>query len=138
MRYWNLWRKVFAMCRRQRQLFTMLILFDHGTPRGLLPSLSKHSVTTAKAQGWERLVNGLLLKAAEEAGFDHLLTTDGKMRYQQNLSDRGIAILVLTDCTKWTQVRLHLDRISAAVDAVAPGSYTAVQIPYPAGRALPY
>ncbi len=122
------------MCRPPRQTFTMRILFDHGTPRGVMHSLSMHSVTTAKAQGWERLVNGLLLK---EAGFDLLLTTDGKMRYQQNLSNRTIAVLVLTDCTRWTQVRLHLDRIAAAVDAVEPGSYTEVEIPYPSGRVLP-
>ena len=115
----------------------MRILFDHGTPRGLMSFLSKHSVTTARAQGWERLVNGLLLKSAEEAGFDLLLTTDGKMRFQQNLSNRTIVILVLTECTKWTQVRLHLERIAAAADAVAPGSYTEVQIPYPSGRVLP-
>ena len=115
----------------------MRILFDHGTPRGLIPSLSKHNVTTAKAQGWERLVNGLLLKAAEEAGFDLLLTTDGNMNYQQNLSNRAIAILVLTDCTKWTQVRLHLDRIATAVDAMTPGSYAEIQIPYPPVRVLP-
>ncbi len=43
----------------------MRILFDHGTPRGLMASLSKHTVTTAKAQGWEKLMNGLLLKAAD-------------------------------------------------------------------------
>ena len=43
-----------------------------------MDSLSKHHVTTAKAQGWERLANGLL-QAAEEAGFDLLLTTDGNM-----------------------------------------------------------
>ena len=115
----------------------MSILFDHGTPRGLIPSLSKHNVTTAKAQGWERLVNGLLLKAAEEAGFDLLLTTDGNMNYQQNLSNRAIAILVLTDCTKWTQVRLHLDRIATAVDAMTPGSYAEIQNPYPPVRVLP-
>ena len=36
------------MRRRRRQLFTMPILFDHGTPRGLMPSLSKHTVTTAR------------------------------------------------------------------------------------------
>ena len=117
------------MGRPPRQPYTMRILFDHGTPR--------HSVTTAKAQGWERLVNGLLLNEAEEVGFDLSLTTDGKMRYQQSLSNRTIAVSVLTDCTKWTQVRLEQDGIAAAVDAVEPGSYTEVKSPYPSGRVLP-
>jgi hypothetical protein len=63
----------------------MLILFDHGTPRGIVRSLHPHIVKEAKAQGWDTLSNGELLKAAEEAGFDVLLTTDKNLRYQQNL-----------------------------------------------------
>jgi hypothetical protein len=54
----------------------MLVLFDHGTPRGIARELQGHTVKEAKAQGWDTLSNGELLKAAEEAGFDVLLTTD--------------------------------------------------------------
>jgi hypothetical protein len=54
----------------------MLILFDHGTPRGLVHAFPENTVVTAQAQGWDRLANGALLKAAEEAGIDVLLTTD--------------------------------------------------------------
>jgi hypothetical protein len=43
----------------------MRILFDHGTPAPLIPFLEGHTVTKAKDLGWERLVNGELLKAAE-------------------------------------------------------------------------
>jgi len=50
----------------------MLILFDHGTPRGLAHALPEHTVTGAKARGWDRLNNGELLKVAEEAAFDLL------------------------------------------------------------------
>lgn len=39
--------------------------------------------------------NGELLDAAEAAGFDVLLTTDRNIRYQQNLTGRGLAIVVL-------------------------------------------
>jgi hypothetical protein len=45
----------------------MLILFDHGTPRGIAQGLRGHTVKEAKAQGWDTLSNGELLKAAEEA-----------------------------------------------------------------------
>jgi hypothetical protein len=48
----------------------MLILFDHGTPRGIARSLEGHQVREAKEQGWDRLTNGELLTAADEAGFD--------------------------------------------------------------------
>jgi hypothetical protein len=46
----------------------MRILFDQGTPAPLIPFLEGHTVTQAKDRGWERLVNGELLKAAEDAG----------------------------------------------------------------------
>ena len=36
----------------------MLILFDHGTPRGLARALPGHTVITARARGWDRLNNG--------------------------------------------------------------------------------
>jgi hypothetical protein len=42
-------------------------------------------VHTAQSKGWDRLDNGALLNAAEEAGFDLVLTTDRRIRYQQNL-----------------------------------------------------
>jgi hypothetical protein len=54
----------------------MLILFGHGTPRGIARSLEGHQVREAKQQGWDRLANGESLTAADEAGFDILLTTD--------------------------------------------------------------
>ena len=108
----------------------MLILFDHGTPRGLARALPGHTVITAQARGWDRLTNGALLKAAEEAAFDLLLTTDRRIRYQQNLAGRKIAIVVLTGTTKWSRVRLHLPNIIVAVNAATSGSYAEVQIPF--------
>ena len=48
----------------------MLVLFDHGTPKGLALVLSERTVHTAQSKGWDRLDNGALLNAAEEAGFD--------------------------------------------------------------------
>ncbi len=95
----------------------MRVLFDHGTPRGLINALIGHTITTAQAEGWERLGNGDLLDAAERTGMDLLLTTDRRIRYQQNLATRRIAIVVLSGTTKWARVRLHAQRIAAAVTA---------------------
>ena len=39
-------------------------------------------------------------------------------------------IVVLTGTTKWPHVRLHLERIAAVMDAVTPGSYTEIPIPF--------
>ena len=107
----------------------MRILFDHGTPSGIARALSQHDVTEAIDRGWEKVSNGELLAAAEEDGFDLLLTTDKNIRYQQNLGARKIGIVVLGNST-WRIVRLHLDRIALAVNQSAPGSYAEVEIPY--------
>jgi hypothetical protein len=66
----------------------MRILFDHGTPFPLRVFLTGHSVTRTQDMGWDRLSNGALLTAAEQAGFEVLLTTDKNIRYQQNLAGR--------------------------------------------------
>lgn len=108
----------------------MLILFDHGTPKGLARALSGHAVITAQSKGWDKLTNGALLNAAEESAVELLLTTDRRIRYQQNLAGRKIALIVLTGSTKWSRVRLHLERIAAVVNAAAPGSYTEIDIPF--------
>jgi hypothetical protein len=48
----------------------MRILFDHGTPSGIIRQLAGHAVTEARDRGWDRISNGDLLDAAESAGFD--------------------------------------------------------------------
>jgi len=87
-----------------------------------------HTVSTAAQPGWDRLRNGELLAAAEEAGFDLLLTTDKNMRYQQNLVGRQLAIVVLGR-QQWPQLRAHMHRVAEAVNAATPGSYMEVIIP---------
>lgn len=106
----------------------MRILFDHGTPYPLRVSLTGHSITRTQDMGWDRLSNGELLTAAEQAGFELLLTTDKNIRYQQNLSGRKIAIVVL-GTAQWPVLRLHTQQVVTAVNAVTPGSYTEVDIP---------
>ena len=105
----------------------MLILFDHVTPRGIARVLSGHTVTTAKERGWDTLGNGDLLAAAEQAGFDVVLTADKNMRHQQNLEGRRIALVILST-PQWPIVRLHLEKIAAAVNAATAGSYIEVEL----------
>ena len=55
----------------------MFVLFDNGTPRTLARYLiDNHTVTEARARGWQGLGNGELLTEAEAAGFEVLITTD--------------------------------------------------------------
>lgn len=73
----------------------MRVLFDNSTPRGIARASIGHQVAEARQHGWDMLENGALLKAAEEAGYDVLVTPDQNVRYQQNLTGRKIALVVL-------------------------------------------
>jgi hypothetical protein len=72
----------------------MKILFDQGTPAPLRQALAGHAISTAYEMGWATLENGDLLKAAETA-FDAFITTDQNLRFQQHLTGRRLAVLVL-------------------------------------------
>ena len=108
----------------------MLVLFDHGTPAGLARVLTDHNVFTAQSRGWDRLNNGALPTAAEADGFDILVTTDRRIRYQQNLSGRNIAIVVLPGSTKWSRIRCLFAPILAAINAAIPGGYVEIEISF--------
>ena len=106
----------------------MEVLFDNGTPKPISRILAGHEITFARRIGWHELENGALIQEAEEAGYEVLLSTDKNIQYQQNLSGRKIALVVLGN-SQWPVVRLYLDRIAAAVNAATPGSYAIVDIP---------
>ena len=101
----------------------MFVLFDQGTPVPIRPFLKEHTVQTTAERGWDTLENGELLEAAEAAGFNVLVTPDKNIRYQQNLTVRTIALVVLGN-SQWPILRLHMERVVAAVNAARPGSYT--------------
>ena len=87
----------------------MRVLFDQATPVPIRAFLDQHSVSTASQQGWDKLKNGDLLTAAENAGFEVFLTTDKNIRYQQDLTRRKIAIVVLGAPTVATTTLPHGD-----------------------------
>ena len=97
----------------------MRVLFDQGTPVPLRRALTDHAVSTAFEMGWAELGNGQLLQAAA-AAFDALITTDQNLRFQQNLGDRHLAILVLPT-TSWPVIQAHIAEVVDAVNALRPG-----------------
>ena len=76
-----------------------------------------------------RLANGALIEAVEAAGFDVLLTTDKNIRYQQNLNNRSLAIVVLGN-SQWPLVRPYVDDVVVVVNNATSGSYAEVAIPF--------
>ena len=104
----------------------MLILFDHGTPRGIARFLQGHTVVRARERGWDRLTNGELLAEAERAGFDVFVTGDKNIRYQQNLRDRKIAILELPT-NRWPKLLAMKEVVLSEVSALKPADYKIVE-----------
>jgi len=105
----------------------MRILFDQGTPAPLRQYLTEHSVTTAYEEGWSNLSNGDLLKSAEDKGYQIFVTTDRNLRYQQNLSDRQIAIVVLLS-TSWPKIRTQTDKVCGVINEIKLGDYAEISI----------
>ena len=88
----------------------MRILFDQGAPFPISRYLAGHTVGISADLGWDRLKNGDLLAAAEQGGYEVLLTTDKNLRYQQNLKERGIAIVVVAHA-QWPALKPHVQRV---------------------------
>ena len=107
----------------------MKVLFDQGTPVPLRTHFTSHHVSTAYELGWSTLKNGELLAAAESNGFEVFVTTDASLAYQQNLSNRKIAIVVLST-TSWPRIQKNITAIIQAVDIATPNSYQRVAINY--------
>lgn len=105
----------------------MRILFDVNTPASLARSLRGHQVTRAAEMGWRRLENGALPDAAEKAGFDVLVTCDQNLRYQQNFTDRKLAVVILTT-NHWPTLRPVAARIASVVDFMQRGQVTRVDV----------
>ncbi len=108
----------------------MRILFDQGTPVPLREFLPDHEVTPAAELGWEQLSNGELLAAAEGKGFDCFVTTDPNLKYQQNLTGRGVTIVVLMS-TSWPRICEQVDQVLAAIESTPAGGYREVEIGRP-------
>lgn len=112
----------------------MRILFDKNVPVGVRRFLSGHEVLTFVEMQWHpQLGNGELLKAGEAEGFDVLVTSDQNIRYQQNLTARRLALVVLGS-NIWPIVRSHGATIASTVGSATPGSYDFIEMPLPPKR----
>ncbi len=77
--------------------------------------------------GWVGIKNGELLQRAE-AEFDVFMTADQRLRYQQNLSGRTLAIIVLPTNQVRTVVSL-LPAIEDSLKRVQPGMFLEITLP---------
>jgi hypothetical protein len=105
----------------------MKILFDQGTPVPLRRHLPRHDVATAAEMDWSQLTNGELLAAATDAGFEVLVTTDQNLRYQQDLKERTIVVVVLMT-TSWPRIEKRSGKVAEAINECGRGSYAEIEV----------
>ena len=74
----------------------MRVLLDENLDWRLSRALPGHDVESVTRLGWAGIQNGLLLKKAQEADFDVLLTMDSNISFQQKLIGHPIKIVVVT------------------------------------------
>jgi hypothetical protein len=108
----------------------MRILLDEDTPIGVRRILPGHDVRTAPEMGFAGLLNSDLLDAAENAGFEALITCDQNMVFQQNLAGRNIAVVVLST-NRWAAIRAQPQSVRRAVANATPGNFTVAPIGRP-------
>jgi hypothetical protein len=106
------------------------VLFDKNVPDQIRRYLLVHSVRTTAEQGWDRLTNGELLKAAETDNFNVMVTADQNLSYQQNLRNRMLALVVL-GTNRLSLLEAQPELIVQAVDTATVGSYQFVEYKLP-------
>lgn len=104
----------------------MKVIIDENVPHPLLRHLAHHETTSVQAEGWSGIKNGELLRLID-GNFDVFLLGDKNLQYQQNLTNRRIAIVELPTI-RWPLLQPFIPKVVATVDAALPGSYTVVEI----------
>lgn len=72
----------------------MRVLIDECVDWRLLRDLTGHEAKTVRQMGWTEIVNGALLRLAEQE-FDVFITTDKNLTFQQNVPRLSIGVVVL-------------------------------------------
>jgi hypothetical protein len=99
----------------------MKLLLDECVTKYLKPEFPGHEVSTVEEAGFKGLKNGELLNAAS-AKFDVLVTVDQNLRFQQNLRDVSIAVLILqAPRTTFPFLRPLVPMAIKQLDSMKPG-----------------
>lgn len=100
----------------------MRILLDECAPRPLKHEFADYEIQTVVEMGWSGKKNGELLQLMAEEGFTILLTTDQNLRYQQNLQQAGVAVIVfIAPSNRLPDLLPLVPEARNALDSIASG-----------------
>ena len=105
----------------------MTILLDEGVPRIIQKRLPHLQILTVDQMGWRGIKNGKLLDLMD-GRFNTLVTTDKNLRFQQNLAQRQISVVVLPT-NQIPLVLLLMPQIEEALAAIGPGGFKEILMP---------
>lgn len=98
-------------------------------PRQLRRELPDFVIRTVQEERWDGFKNGALLRQASPS-FDVLLTADQRLRYQQNVSQFAIGVVVVeTYDTRLRNLRRFLPEIREALTNVGRGEIIVITGP---------
>jgi predicted nuclease of predicted toxin-antitoxin system len=106
----------------------MRVLIDECAPKALKLALVEGGFdsTTVQEAGWSGKENGELLALAD-ANFDVLVTIDRNLRYQQSITGRKIALLVVHARSNLVaDLQTHFPACIEALRSIQPGSVVEV------------
>ena len=100
----------------------MRILLDECAPRPLKREFTDCEIKTVVEMGWSGKKNGELLQLMAQEGFTILLTTDQNLRYQQNLPQAGVSIIVLiASSNRLPDLLILIPETRNAIKSIVPG-----------------
>ena len=100
----------------------MNILLDECVPRKLKRAFISHNCQTVPEAGFAGKTNGHLLSLAESAGFELFFTLDKGLQYQQNMTGRRIAILIVrAKSNRLADLQMMMEPCLTAIESVKPG-----------------
>lgn len=100
----------------------MRILLDECVPRPLKREFTDYEIRTVVEMGWSGKKNGELLQLMDQESFTVLLTTDQNLRYQQNLQQAGVAVVVLVaPSNRLTDLVPLIPSVRSVLSTIAPG-----------------
>ena len=104
------------------------ILLDENLDWRLKRELPDHAVESVPLIGWAGLKNGeLLARAALQ--FDFFITMDSNLRYQRNISDYNIAVIVLqANSNRLADTRPLMPKVISLIDSTRPRTLTTVSL----------
>jgi predicted nuclease of predicted toxin-antitoxin system len=106
----------------------MRVLIDECAPSALRHALARrgHDCRTVQEAGWSGKKNGELLGLAETE-FDVLITVDTNLRYQQKLTGRRIAVVLLLAPSNRLQILSpYFPACAQALETIKPGGFVEI------------